>query len=176
MLPEEIRLRALYLYLACAQGVETFKDELATVLPDGPEAAKPTMDRTLRRELGLLFRYWTTREIWERLETDESSAKQLNLMLLRLFTEGLRLPRDGSGLRYAELSAPAEQVHEMISRIATALGTTHAPLLDAVRSGAPPWREVVVQYVVDALELPMSQIRASVKGWAERRTTRSEGT
>ena len=170
MPPEEIRLRSLYLFLACSQGVETLKEELAKVLPAGPSSAKLMIDRALRRELGLLFRYWTTREIWERLEADEPTAKQLNLTLLRLFTDGLKLPRDGSGLRYAELSGPGEQVLELSSRVANAIGTIPPTLLETVRSGALPWRDVVLRYVGDALALPLSQIRASVKGWAERRT------
>jgi len=103
---DEIRLRALYLFLACSQSIESLKDKVIKTLPKEPVSTQMMRDLVLKRELGMLFRYWTTRKIWERLEADEASAKGLNLALLRLFTQGFKLPMDGSGLHYAELSTP----------------------------------------------------------------------
>ncbi len=99
MTQEDIRVRSAYLFLACSQAVEQFKDHLVATFPSPPIASPLVLDKLLRRELGLLFRYWTTRKIWEQLEASEADAKDLNLVLLRLFTDGLKLPKDARGLR-----------------------------------------------------------------------------
>ncbi len=168
MTPEEIRLRSVYLFLACSQAVEQFKDRLVATFPSPPLSTVVILERSLRRELGLLFRYWTTRQIWQRLEEREADAKQLNLALLRLFTDGFRLPKDGSGLRYAELSTLAEEVQELSHRISNVLGMEHQPLLIELQGAILPWRDAVAKYTTDALELPLEQLSASIKDWAER--------
>src|SRR6185295_15941804 len=106
------------------------------------------IEKSLTRELGMLFRYWITRQIWERLEAREEDAKQLNLAVLRLFTNGFKLPKDGSGLRYAELSSPAEEVRELGHRITNALGMEHAPLLAELQGSILTWRQAIVQHTV----------------------------
>ena len=167
MNPEELRVRSLYLFLACTRAVDQFKARLLTTMPS-PIPSQPMVERMLRRELGLLFRYWITRQVWERLEASEADAKKLNLALLRLFTEGFRLPKDGSGLRYAEMSTLAEEVRELSHRITNALGAEHPALLSELSAAILPWRDAVGRYTVEALELPVTQLTSSVKEWAER--------
>lgn len=170
---EEIRLRALYLFLTCSRAVEQCLDRLAATFPASPLSARVTLERSLRRELGLLFRYWTTRQIWDRLDAREADATQLNLALLRLFTDGFKLPKDGSGLRYAELSTTAEEAQELSLRISHALGMAHEPLVAELQTGIVPWRDGVSQYTKEALELPLAQISEVVKAWAQRSETTS---
>ena len=163
MTPEEIRLRSRYLFFACSRAVDQLTARLMATFPSPPPAVVPVLEKSLRRELGLLFRYWASRQIWERLDASEADAKHLNLTLLRLFTEAFRLPQDGSGLRYAELSSLAEEVRELSRRITGALGVSHEPLLGELEGAILPWRDAVTQYTTDALELPMDQLSASVK-------------
>ena len=160
----------MYLFLACSQAVERVKDQLTSTFPNAPLSAQAVFERAVRRELALLFRYWTTRQIWDRLEANEADAKSLNLVLLRLFTEDFRLPRDGSGVRYAELSTPAEEARELSRRLIHVLGFEHQPLLNELYGAIAPWRDAVNQYTVEALELPLAQLTAQVKAWASRPT------
>lgn len=165
---EELRFRSLYLFLACSQAVEQFADRLLETLPAQPLSAQLQLRKLLKRELGLLFRYWTTRQIWQRWETREADAKQLNLALLRLFTDAFKLPKDGSGLRYAELSTLAEEVQELSHRITNALGMAHEPLLTELQSTILPWRDSVTKWTIDALEWPAEQLAPKVTEWAAR--------
>lgn len=166
MSPEEIRLRAMYLFLTCSQAVEQFTGRLAATLPAQTLSVQVMLHKSLKRELGLLFRYWTTRQIWERLEANEADAKQMNLVLLRLFTDAFKLPRDGSGLRYAELSTLSEEVEELGHRITNALGMAHEPLLVELQAAILPWRDAVTRYTIEALELPLELLAERVKEWA----------
>jgi len=168
MTQEEIRIRSTYLFLTCSQAVEQLKGRLVGTCAASPLSAAPTLEGALRRELGMLFRYWTTRRIWERLESSEADAKLLNLALLRLFTDAFKLPRDGSGLRYAQLSTPAEEVRELSRRITTALGLEHPPLLAELQGSILLSRDAVLQHTADALERPVDRLAADVKAWAER--------
>ena len=168
MSPEEIRIRSLYLFLACAQTLEPCTERLAAMVPTGSPAAKRLLDRSLKKELGLLFRYWATRQIWERLESSEADATHLNLALLRLFTDAFKLPKDGSGIRYAELSTVAEEAHQLGQRLTHALGREHPPLLEMLQGGILSWREAVIQHTADALDLPLEPLASSVKEWAGR--------
>ena len=168
MSPDEIRLRSLYLFYACSRAVTELKDRLLTTFPDQPITSSLVLDRALVRELGMLFRYWTTRQIWDLLEETEEDAKQLNLALLRLFTEGFRLPKDGSGLRYAELSSPSEEVRELGQRITAALGLEHQPLLDELSAGIVGWRDDVTRHTKAALDLTIGEVSSAVKEWAQR--------
>ena len=165
MTQEEIRVRSAYLFLACSQAVEQFTDRLAATLSSPPLSVQPTLQKSLRRELGLLFRYWATRQIWQRLESSDADARSLNLALLRLFTDAFRLPRDGSGLRYAELSTLTEELRELSHRITNALGMEHQPLLAELEAGILPWRDAVTTYTTDALQLSLEELSAKVKGW-----------
>jgi len=169
MTQEEIRIRSMYLFLACSRAVEQLKDRLVTTCASWPPAAAPRLEGSLRRELGMLFRYWTTRRIWVRLDSNEADAKLLNLALLRLFTDGFHLPRDGSGLRYAELSTLADEVRELSHRITNALGVEHPPLLAELQGSIAQWRDAVLGYTTEALERPVDQLATHVKAWAERR-------
>ena len=168
MTQEEIRIRSVYLFLACSHTAEQVKNQLVTTFPHPPLSSQLLLDRLLRRELGMLFRYWTTRKIWERLESDEADAKDLNLAVLRLFVEGFKLPKDGSGLRYAELSSPADEVRELSQRVTEVLGMEHPPLLAQLQGGIVSWRDAVLQYTSDALERPLDELTSRMKQWAER--------
>ena len=169
MTEEEVRIRSVYLFVACAHAVEQCKDQLISTVPHTPPlSSTPLLDKLLRRELGLLFRYWTTRKIWERLESSEVDAKNLNLAVLRLFVEGFKLPKDGSGLRYAELSTPVEEARELSHRITDALGMEHQPLLAQLQGGIVSWRDSVLTHTIDALERPVDELTSKVKQWAER--------
>ena len=168
MSPEELRVRSLYLFLACSQAIEQLKDRLMATVPSSPPPVKALLEKSLKRELALLFRYWATRQIWKRLEARESDAKNLNLALLRLFFEGFRLPKDGSGLRYAELSTLSEETRELSHRLVSAVGVEHAPWLKELEGAMLPLRDMVLQHTVEALELPLDQLSSSVKAWAER--------
>ena len=168
MSPEEIRVRSIYLFSACSQSVEHCKDQLAPMVPTTSGSAKLQVEQALRREFGMLVRHWTTREIWSRLDADEAAAKDLNLALLRLFTEGFKLPKDGSGLRYAELLTPAEEVRELSRRLTSTLGAEHRPLLDELQRKILMWREEIAKHTVDAISLPLDELSASVKEWLGR--------
>ena len=168
MTQEETRMRALYLFLACSQAIDQFKARLIATFPSAPLTVRPLLERSLKRELGLLFRYWITRQVWQQLDAREEDAKSLNLAVLRLFTEGFKLARDGSGLRYAELSTLAEDVNELSHRITNALGMEHQPLLAELHGAILPWHDAVMKYTMEALELPLEQISTRVKEWAGR--------
>lgn len=170
MTQEEIRIRSVYLFLACAQAVEQVKDRLVATFPSPPLSSKVLLDVQLRRELGLLFRYWATRKIWKQLEQHEADAKALNLALLRLFTDGFKLSQDGSGLRYAELSTPSEEVGELSHRLTNALGIEHQPMLVVLHSDFLGWRETVLTHTLEALERPLDELTTSVKRWAQHMT------
>ena len=161
--PEELRVRSLYVFLSCAQTIEEFKRRLAATLADQTPPVQRVFETTVKRELGLLFRCWVTRQVWERLESRELDAKNLNLALLRLFFEGLRLPKDGSGLRYAELSTVQEELVELSHRLTNALGSEHQPLLKELRAAMLPWRDAVATYTLEALELPLRELSVRVQ-------------
>ncbi len=168
MTQEEIRIRSVYLFLACSRGIEQAVDRLMTTFPDSPPSSRPVLDKTLKREVGLLFRYWTTRHIWEQLEANEEDAKQLNLALLRLFTETFRLAKDGSGMRYAELSSPHEEIQELRQRITNALGVAPSLFANELEMEIVPWRDTVIRYTVDAVHSPLELLTVQVKAWAQR--------
>ncbi len=168
MTAEDIRLRSVFLFLACSQAIEQFRGQLAATFPTKPLSADVMLDQLLRKELGLLVRHWASRQIWSQLETHEPQATQLNLSLLRLFTEGFKLPRDGSGLRYAELSTVSDEANELGHRLTNALGAAHQPLLIELQKSILSWREIILRATDDALRLPTDQLTASVRAWAER--------
>ena len=168
MTQEDIQIRSTYLYVRCSHTVEQAVGRLAGTVTSAHMPSRLLLQQILKRELGLLFRYWITRRVWEQLESAEEDAKRLNLALLRLFTEGFRLARDGSGLRYARLSTPAEEVQELSHRLTNALGIEHQALLIELQEGIASWRAAVTQDTTDALALPLEPLTATVKAWAER--------
>lgn len=163
MTEEEIRIRSIYLFLACSQVVDEAKQQLVASLPQPPLSSRLLLERAITRELGLLFRYWATRIIWEKLSASENDAKQLNLALLRLFTSGMKIPRDGSGLKYAEMSSVADEVRELGLRLTNALGSQQPPLLAVLQGGVMAWRASIVQRTADAINRPPDQLTAEIK-------------
>ena len=63
MTDEEIRVRSLYLFLGCQQTIEQCTHRFLESLPAPSEVQLP-VDKMMKRELGLLFRYWATQHIW----------------------------------------------------------------------------------------------------------------
>ena len=164
MTGEEVQLRARYLFVLCTRAVERCC-QLLLASPALPASAAngSQLQKPLRRELGILFRYWATRQIWQRWESKEAEATQLNLALLRFFTDEFKLPKDGSGLRYAELSTVEDEVRELSRRIAVALNVDAGPLLAELHHTIAPSREAVVQSTIDALELPAIQLSSEME-------------
>lgn len=167
MTRDEIEVRSSYLLLACSQAIEHLHDHLVAVLPSSVVPSNPLLQRTLRRELGLIFRYWVTKQIWDRAELVEADARQLNLVLLRLFTEAFHLPRDGSGLRYAELSSFEEEARELSRRIVHAAPGAPQSFLAELRGALSRCQETVRRQTADALDLPTGRLTASVTAWME---------
>lgn len=172
---EEIRIRSQYLFLTCARAVDQLTARLAATFPSPPPAVGAVLEKSLKRELGLLFRFWASQQVWGRLDASEEDAKRLNLALLRLFTSAFRLPQDGSGLRYAELLTLGDEVHELSRRISAALGVSHQPLLGELQGAILPWRDAVNQYATDALQLPVERLSAGIKELGERERPGSRG-
>ena len=152
MTPQEISLRTRYLLVECLRAIDQVVDRCAAEGRLPPETR-----RVLQRELGLLFRHWAARELWARLEAREADASAMNLTLLRGFTEALRLPRDGSGLRYAELSTPAQELSELRQRLRDALGPAHIEPADFAEA-ILVWREIVARYVAEATDQPVGAL------------------
>ena len=163
MTAEEVQARARYLFVHATRAVERCCQQLLSSSTVAPAVQEPLMQRPLRRELGILFRYWATRQIWQRWESKEADATQLNLALLRFFTDEFKLPKDGSGLRYAELSTVDEEVRELSRRIGTALDVDTGPWLAELHYAIAPSREAVVQSTIDALELPLTQLSGEME-------------
>lgn len=170
MTEEEIRVRSIYLYLSCSQDVERYVTQVVAALPTPLPSPRILLEQVVRRELGLLIRYWIARQVWQRLDANEADAKLLNLSLLRLFIEGLRLPRDGSGLRYAELSSLADETRELHHRMVNALGVDAPSLLTTLQQSVGAWRQTTWQATAEALERPVEQLTDRVKAWAQRPT------
>ena len=158
MTGEEVQVRARYLFVLCTRAVERCCHQLLAGPALASSANGSPIQKPLRRELGILFRYWATRQIWQRWESKETDATQLNLALLRCFTDEFKLPQDGSGLRYAELSTLEDEVRELSRRIASALNVDAGALLTELHHTIAPSREAVVQSTIDALELPLTQL------------------
>ena len=165
MVPEELRVRSLYIFLSCSRAIEEASGRVRAAVPDSLSSVQPALDKTLKKELALLFRYWATRRIWERLGSDELGAKELNLALLRLFFEGFKLPKDGSGMRYAELSTVSEEIRELAHRVAHALGGEHPPLLEELERAILPWRDAVLQCTAEALSRSTEDLSSAIAAW-----------
>lgn len=163
-----MRVRCVYLFLACSDAAEQTKDRLVATFTTPPPLVAGALEKALRRELGLLFRYWASRQVWGHLESDEADATRFNLMLLRLFVDGFKLSRDGSGLRYAELSTPAEELRELCHRITEAIGMEHPPLVAQLHGSLGSLRDTVAQHAAEALGWPLERLTPRVKAWLER--------
>ena len=166
MTPEEVHVRSLYLFLACSRAIEEGCSRLREAATGATTSVQAALEKALKKELALLFRYWATRKIWERWESQELEAKVLNLALLRLFYEGFRLPKDGSGMRYAELSTVNDEAQELTHRVANALGINHVPLTQALERSVLTWRDAVMQYTVEALTRSEPELSVAIKAWA----------
>ncbi len=137
-----------------------------------PTLAAPTRteamayERAVRRECGMLFRHWAARAVWENV-TDDADATQVNLELLRLCTAGFKLPKDGSGLRYAELGSPEEETREFWQRLTHSIGLEGTALLGTVERSLPGWRRDVAAAAERALEQSLSVLEAEAKAWTQ---------
>lgn len=163
MTGEEIRLRSLYVYLGCAYAAVKYRDQ--GLLPILQEANVETNERVkdlVLREIGILFRFWSTRQIWEREVANESDAKSLNLALMQLFNVGLRLPKDNSGVEYAQASGTLGEVQKFGHRICKGLRGDDYTLALELNSTLPAWAKAVFQYVEDGVNLPLQQVQEVV--------------
>lgn len=169
----EIGTRCAYLFEACFDLLESIRAEFAAAVPSPSPQERRMLDKAVTRELGLLFRYWATSHIWRQCESNETDARHLNLAVLRLFTDQLKLPKDGSGLRYAELP-PTDEEGELGRRISQATGIASAPLLRIVHGSIESWREVLTRHTAEAVELPVGDLaartRAKIQGRRSERT------
>ena len=166
MTDEEIRLRALYVFLGCQQAIDDYATRLLESLPAASEVQLP-VEKMVTRELGLLFRYWATQHIWKVLET-EHDAKNFNLAVLRQFFDGLRLPKDGSGICYAERLTIAEQTSELSKRLSNQIGIQAESLLEEFQHEVPAWHASVINYTEEALHIPLERLQSSITEWAKR--------
>lgn len=163
MTSEEIRLRSLHLYLACSYAAVKFRDSVLDELREaGYEVNQEAADIVLK-EVGILFRFWTTRQIWERLVENEGDAKSLNFSLIHLFNRGFKLPRDEIGERYAQISGTVEEVKEFGYRICNALGTKEFILALKLNASCPAWLKAVLQYTQNAIEWPIPRVKEIVE-------------
>jgi len=163
MTDDEIRLRALYVFYQCEAMVT---EAMAQLQPLVPRETEMSAERVLRRELGLLFRYWATHCIWGRLEARQEEAKRLNISILRLFIDAFKLPRDGSGLKYAELPTVNDMANELSQRLRHALGGMPQPLDVILHASVRQWEDRIGRDVGDALALPFDAVQAAVKRMA----------
>ncbi|HEX9780833.1 MAG TPA: hypothetical protein VGB20_06445 [bacterium] len=168
MTDDEIKVRTVHLFLSCVRYVEDAAKRLAGATCAATPGSTALVERALMRELGILFRYWATRAIWERFEEQDALATRLNLALLRLFTNEFKLPKDGSGLRYAGLSGPVEEARELYHRLTNVLGEDRKPLMAEIQARFLHWREDVLAQSHEALDRPVEELESSVREWIER--------
>lgn len=164
----EARLRALYLYSNCDRILDEALERIRPLTVGQTMESRPA-SRTLKRELGMLLRHWCSRKLWEMLEAQETLATQFNLEFLRLCIRGFKLSRDGSGLRYAELSSLQEELRECAGRLQQALGgdkETFARILEENGSG---WNAGVCTAVDRSLTLSRETIDNQVRSWMQER-------
>ncbi|MBI2174313.1 MAG: hypothetical protein HYU33_03875 [Candidatus Omnitrophica bacterium] len=158
MSTQEIQARARYLFLTCVQMVDRVKERLVSLLPESVQSNAAALEVSLRRELGLLFRYWATQQIWQRMALQEKEARMMNIALLRLFTEELKLPRDGSGLRYAQLGSLIEETREFKKRVGQLIGFEYPPLTAQLEGALLVLREELERRVAEALQMPLEDL------------------
>lgn len=164
MTDKEIRLRAEYLYIACCYAaVKEITDSIIDTLKSSKIIVDDTVKEVVLREVGILFRFWTTRAIWESLIEDENDAKRFNFSLFRLFNSGFKLPKDDSGIRYAQISGTVEEVKELGRRICNALKLECAITMFEINIGISHWLELILKFTKDAVELPVEQIENMLK-------------
>ena len=158
MQAEELQARSGHLCAVCLETAQQCAEQLSGVLPASLGRSESELRRLMLRELGLLFRHWATREIWQRLDADQASATALNQAVLRRFVEAFKLPRDGSGLRYSSLGSIGEEARELSTRLTFVLGVEHQPLMRQLQAGIMAWREAVLRAVEQTLTLSREQL------------------
>lgn len=160
MTNEEINLRSEYLYLASCLAAIKLRDSII-------ESANLEEDEKVKgivlRELGILFRFWITREIWESLVEDETDAQKFNFRLLHLFNSGFKIPQDGSEIRYAQISGTVDEVKELGRRICNSLKLECIITMFKINIGITPYMEAILKFTKNAVELPIEQIENMLK-------------
>jgi hypothetical protein len=159
---EHLELYASFLFLKCAAAVRHIVKESPSALSESFDTV--FFERHLRRELGILLRYWISHDIWEVFEDDSEGSRELNLLVLRHFTRGLKLPKDGSGLKYAELSTLKEQLRELCHRLTAVLGKEDKPFFRWVESHFTAWRKDTREYVETLKGRDPTRVQAEVAG------------
>lgn len=157
---KEIRSRALYLFLTAVKVVDQYMEKLCSHVIELKEGRKtPTFDVLLRQEIAILFRHWAARTLWNRLEASEAVATRMNQQLLRLFMDGYKLPRDGSGVHYAALLTIEEECFVFSDRLLNTLALTRKPAIKSFGSILQRACEAITAHSEEALEWPIERLR-----------------
>ncbi len=166
---KEVRLRTFFIFVKSTELFEAVQKELVTLLEGQAQVNEHRLNHAMRREGGILFRYWSTRFLWDALSDDDETAKQLNLRLLRLFSENFDFPRDGSGLLYAELSTPFDEAREFIRRLNKQLDIEDLETLrEFVQKEFLGWREQILAVTQEAIEADLEVLETAASGWVQR--------
>lgn len=161
---KEIRLRAVYLFLTSVKAVDHFMEKLCSHVIELKEGRKtPAFDVLLRQEIALLFRHWAARILWNRLEASETDATRMNQQLLRLFTEGFKLPRDGRGVHYAALLTLEEEGFVFSERMFNTLTLSRKPASTSFHFILQQVCEATTTRAKEALEWPLDRLTKTVE-------------
>jgi hypothetical protein len=163
MSDDERKLRAEYLCLSCCCVADKFTNSIIDILKEEKIDEDSNIREIVLKEVGILFRFWTTHAIWEALIQNENDAKWFNLYLFQLFNSGFNIPKDGSDIRHAEISGTEDEAKELGRKICNALNRECAITMLKINIGISCWIEVVLKYAKDALELPIEQIKSMVE-------------
>lgn len=165
----EVRLRTFYVFVKSAELFESIEESLSGLLEAGDRANPHQIRHLLRRETGILFRYWATRYLWDALDQDEEIAKRMNLSLLRIFAENFEFPRDGSGLKYAELSTPYDEAREWIRRLNKQIPIDDLEgLRQWVQKDFLQWRQRILDFTQESLVADLEWLQAAADQWVQR--------
>lgn len=179
MTGEEIRVRSLYLYVACSYAAVKLQAHVIEEIRRLKMSFDRKQEEQIFKEVGILFRFWVTRQIWENLVQEEADAKSLNFATFDLFNKGFKLPNDESHVRYGEISGRVEEVKEFGLRVCGILNQKDPELLLMLSTmTSEHWFPVILQYTKDAVEQPFEQARRFVDEMAaaDKQTPSSGGS
>jgi len=166
---KDIRLRSLYLFLVVAEAVDHYKERLLSEVAELKAAGQGgSFNASLRQEVALLFRHWAARSLWKRLEARADEATRINQRLLRLFTEGFKLPRDGSGVHYAALLTLEEEGVVFSERLFNTLALARKPSAGMCLPLIDQGRETVLEHCVAALTWPLERLTKAIEAMSEK--------
>ncbi len=165
---EEIRIRSLYLYVACSYAAVKLKEHIFAEMEKLGITSDEARKELVLKEIGVLFLFWTTRQIWERLVENEGDAKSLNVALAKLFHDGFKLPSDERRIRYAQVSGTVEEIEQFAFTVCDTLERHDAFLLVRLAVIYKHQFKLILQYTEDAVALSVSNIKECVDEMARR--------